>query len=108
MCCMAHNLIFFGIFRNACLRMFLSMCVCVYEREGGRERENYYHPTPPIQCPTSESSRRPNKLANCEVEVYRKVSYSSPHTDSENHLPVVSERNSEGVLNTVPKKTDRR
>ena len=45
--------------------------------------EPVYHPTPPIQCPTSESSRRPNKLANCEVEVYRKVSYSSPHSDSE-------------------------
>ena len=88
MCCMAHNLIFFGIFRNACLRMFLSMCecvvcVCMREREGERERKNYYHRTPPIQCPTSESSRTPNKLANCEVEVYRKVSYSSPHTDSE-------------------------
>ena len=49
----------------------------------GVRGEPVYHPTPSIQCLTSESSRRPNKLANCEVEVYRKVSYSSPHLDSE-------------------------
>ena len=49
MCCMAHNLIIFGIFRNACLRMFLSMCecvvcVCMREREGERERTTTTQP----------------------------------------------------------------
>ena len=49
MCCMAHDLIFFGIFRNACLRMFLSMCecvvcVCMREREGERERTTTTQP----------------------------------------------------------------